>query len=306
MSQVAIDSSSPTASRSAHLVKQWIFQTCDPRLVPVLRIGFAILVAINALVWLRDGSYWFTDEGVLTLGSAVDMNNHARWSLLFYLPSTPLVVKSCLALLLTNCVLLAVGCWSRLQMACIFVWLVSFQIRNPIICDAEDTLFRCFAFYMIFLPLDCGWSVSQRWRRGRGQPIVETTSADTWAIMLMRFQMIVIYASATWTKAWGSTWQDGTALYYVSHMHDLFGRIPAATPLFDNLLFVKVMTWSVVAIEGALPLLLLIPRTRLLGVVLGIALHLGIELTMNLFLFEWLMILGLLSFLASDARARPS
>ena len=302
MSQIAVEPAKPLANAPSRWFEQWVFQTCDPRLVPVLRIGFAILVAINALVWLRDASYWFSDEGVLTLASAIDINKHARWSLLFYLPSTPMVVNSCLALMLTNCLLLAIGCWSRWQMVCIFVWLVSFQNRNPIICDAEDTLFRCFAFYMIFLPLDCGWSVSQAWRRRRGLSIAEVTSADTWAIMLMRFQMIVIYVSATCTKVWGSTWQDGTALYYVSHMTDLFGRMPAATPLFDNLFFVKAMTWGVVVIEGLLPLLLLIPRTRWLGVGLGIALHLGIELTMNLFLFEWLMMLGLVSFLGSEKK----
>ncbi len=97
-----------------------------------------------------------------------------------------------------------------------------------------------------------------------------------------------------------------TALYIVSHMTDHFGRMPAATFLFDQLWIVKTMTWSVLAIEAALPLLLWIPRTRLLGVALGISLHLGIELTMHLFLFEWLMILGLVSFLGEPTWQQPA
>ena len=289
-----------TPSHKKRWYDVWVFQQCDPALLPWLRMGFAILVAANTLVWLRDGSFWFSDAGVLKTVSAIEINNHARWSILFYLPSTPAVVNSCLSLLLVHCLLLLVGCWSRAQMICIFLWLVSFQMRNPIICDGEDTLLRCLAFYMIFLPLDGSWSVTHAWRRRRGLPIANVTAADTWAITLVRFQMVVIYLSATWSKMLGSTWQDGTALYYVSHMTDLFGRLPVVTGLFDNLMFVKLLTWSVMLIEGLLPIMLWIPRLRYWGVALGIMLHLGIELTMNLFLFEWLMMFGLISFLGKE------
>lgn len=284
--------------KATSLVDGLIFSACHPAWVPWLRMGFAVLASINALVWMRDGALWFSDEGVLTRASAIDVDRHQRWSLLFYLPNTPAVIQACLSLLLVNCALLLVGLWSRFQMACIFVWLASFQFRNPMLCDAEDTLLRCFAFYMIFLPLDCGWSLGQVWRAQRGLPIPVVTRADTWAVCLMQFQMTVIYVSATWSKLWGSTWQDGTALYYVSHMPDHFGRIPALMTLFDNIVLVKTLTWSVVAIEGLLPILLWFPRTRYWGVGLGFALHLGIELTMSLFLFQWLMMFGLLCFLA--------
>lgn len=292
-------------SKPTNFVDHLIFQASTPAHIPWLRMGFAVLAIINTLVWLRDGSYWFSDAGVLSTTSALEMNNHARWSLLFYLPSTPLVINTCLTLLLLHCILLLVGCWSRLQMLCIFVWIVSFQIRNPIICDGEDTLFRCFAFFMIFLPLDCGWSVTRAWRARRGQSLPIVSDADTWAVSLMQFQMTVIYVSATWMKLHGTTWQDGTALYIVSHMTDHFGRLPAATGLFDQLWAVKAITWSVVVIEGMLPILLWIPRTRRFGVALGITLHLGIELTMHLFLFEWLMILGLAAFLGRSRKRAP-
>ncbi len=291
---------SSTARSSDGFIDRLIFNACQPALVPWLRIGFAVLAAINTLVWMRDGGYWFSNDGVLTTDTAIEINRHARWSLLFTLPGSPQLVQGCLTLLLLHCLCLALGLWSRIQMVCIFVWLVSFQNRNPIICDAEDTLFRCFAFAMIFLPLDCGYSLSRAWRRRRGR-LMDIQLRDTWAVSLMQFQMTVIYLSAAWSKCWGNTWQDGTALYYVSHMTDLFGRMPALTTLFDQLWLVRLMTWGVVVIEGLLPVFLWIPRTRRWGVALGIALHLGIELTMNLFLFEWLMILGLVSFLGRNA-----
>ncbi len=291
-------------AKIAAAVDQLIFNACIPSMIPWLRMGFAVLVAINTLVWMRDGALWFSDEGVLTSAGAMAIDRYERWSVLFLLPSTPQVVQICLSILLANSALLLLGVWSRVQMVCIFVWLVSFQFRAPATCDGEDTLFRCFAFFMIFMPLDCGWSLTQSWRKGRGLTPQTVDISSTWAVSLIQFQMTVIYVSATWNKLWGSTWQDGTALYYVSHMTDVFGRVPALTALFDHIWFVKALTWSVVAIEGLIPILLWIPRTRRWGVALGIALHLGIELLMNLFLFEWLMILGLLSFLGRPTNKR--
>ncbi|MCC6510406.1 MAG: HTTM domain-containing protein [Pirellulaceae bacterium] len=179
----------------------------------------------------------------------------------------------------------------------IFFWLVSFQHRNPLISDGEDTLFRWFAFLMIFLPLDCGWSLWRRYRQRVGVPIREYTSADAWALRLMQVQMSVIYASAAYNKLLGETWRDGTALYFVSYMNDHFGRLPLSTMLFDSLWLVRAQTWSVLAIEGLLPVALWIPRLRPWAIAVGITLHLGIELTMHLFLFEWIMILGLASFI---------
>ena len=64
-----------------------------------------------------------------------------------------------------------------------------------------------------------------------------------------------------------------------------------------SLLFSQISTWAVLALELALPFMLFIPRLRLLASVRGILLHLSIDYALNLFLFEWAMIIGLLSFL---------
>jgi hypothetical protein len=296
----------PKLSRA---LDRFLFESCDVRIVPLLRIGFACLVIINTLVWMLDAELWFTDAGVLSSATAQHLNDRARWSLLFWLPSTLAVVKVCLSLLLLQSILLLVGCWSRFQMTCIFIWLVSFQHRNPLICDAEDTLFRWFAFLMVFLPLDCGWSLLSRIRANKLHINTKQSATDpsaAWALRLLQLQMTIVYASATWNKLLGSTWRDGTALYYVSHMSDHFGRLPGSTWLFDSLWMVQFQTWAVLVVECLLPIALWIPQTRRLAIALGILLHLGIELTMHLFLFEWIMILGLLSFVKPQSRQRTA
>lgn len=289
-------------------VDHFLFETCDPQIAPLLRVGFACLMLINTLVWMRDPELWFLDAGVLTTATAQHLNDHARWSLFFWLPSSTLVIRWCLFALLIQSALLLMGCWSRFQMACIFVWLVSFQHRNPLICDAEDTLFRWFAFLMIFLPLDCGWSIGRYCtRNGLGCRTHQFVGpADAWALRLLQIQMSVVYLSATWNKLLGATWRDGTALYYVSHMTDHFGRLPGATQLFDSLWMVQLQTWSVLAIECLIPIGLWIGPTRRLAIMAGIGLHLGIELMMHLFLFEWVMVLGLLSFVKLKNHSQPA
>lgn len=280
-------------------VDRFLFQSCDPRLAPVVRIAYAFLLIIYTLVWMRDAELWFTDAGVLTSATVQHMSDGQQWSLLFLLPSTAGVIETCLSLLLLHSVLLLLGCWSRVQIACIFLWLVSFQHRNPMICDGEDTVFRWFAFLMIFMPLDCGWSLTRRWSRSPFRP---ATTADAWALRLMQIEVTLIYASTAWNKLQGTTWQNGTALYYVSHMTDHFGRVPVPWLLVDSLWIVKGLTWSVLAIESLLPLALWWRPTRRIAVVVGIGLHLGIEATMHLFLFEWIMIVGLLSFVRLPMR----
>ncbi|MGN6544993.1 MAG: HTTM domain-containing protein [Aureliella sp.] len=288
--------------RAQERLDAFLFQSCDPRLVPLLRIAYAALLIVYTLVWLRDGEVWFGDAGVLSQETAQELGGGRRWSLLFELPGTAPVIYGCLSVLLVQAVLLLIGCWSRFQMACIFAWLVSFQHRNPLICDGEDTVFRMFAFLMIFLPLDCGWSLARRLSR---RPLPKATPADAWALRLIQLQMTIIYASAAWTKLHGASWRDGTALYIVSHMADHFGRWPGLSAWYDSMWLVQLQTWGVVAIEIFLPIALWLKPTRRLAIAVGIALHLAIEASMNLFLFEWIMIVGLLAFVRlSKAQVR--
>jgi hypothetical protein len=257
-----------------------------------MRIALGGLLLLYVSVWWLDASMWFTDAGVLRVETARHLSDGQQPSLLFWLPSTPEVVVGLLSLLWLQSLLLLLGCWSRFQVACIFVWLVSFQNRNPLILDGEDTVFRLLSFFMIFMPLDHRLSLG-RWLSG--VPSV-AGPANAWALRLVQFEVTAIYVSTAWCKWQGATWRDGTALYYVSRMDDVFGRFWLPDFLFEEAWLLRMATWGVLAVETLLPLLLWIPRTRRLGLWLGIGLHLSIEYAMHLFLFEWVMIVALLSF----------
>ncbi len=133
---------------------RFLFESCDPKIVPILRIGFAILLIINAVVWMLDGEAWFSDEGILDQESAQKcfVSRDGRSSggtppLLRYKSPDP-----------SHHLQFTLASWnrSRWQVACIFLLLVSFHHRNPLICDGEDTVMRLFAFFMLFLP----WTIA--------------------------------------------------------------------------------------------------------------------------------------------------
>lgn len=271
---------------------RFLFSSCDPMICVMMRVVSGCLLLIYTAIWMLDSSVWFTDLGVIRTATVQQLNPQ-HWSILFWLPSTPEVVQFCLSLMLFQAALLLLGCASRFQAACLFLWLVSFQNRNPYICDGEDTVIRWIMFFMIFMPLDYKWSLGN-WLLRRGP--ADCGTANAWALRLVQFEIAAIYLSTAWSKVLGETWRDGSALYYVVRMEDLFGRGYVPSFLLETEWILRLSTWCVLIAEFTLPFALWIPRTRKLAIVVALMLHLAIEYTMNLFLFEWFMLLGLLAF----------
>ena len=272
--------------------RDFFFAARDPRLCSVMRIGFAVLVLVDALVLLPDLGYWFSDSGVMPAANARLIINEDAHTLLAYLP-----LGLCYGLLLTHALLLIVGWQSRVQAVGVLVWLTAFQYRNYAIVDGEDTVFRLFAFYLALCP--CGWafSVDAWWRKRRG---IAVATPLPWGLRLFQLQMVVIYLSSAIEKTSGVDWREGTALYYVARLDDSFGKFPVPAYPLEHMWAIKLMTWGVLALEWGLPILLWTKRWRRTAFVVAIAFHLSIDYTMNLFLFHWIMILGFLSYLEFD------
>lgn len=288
----------PVWQRTLGVYDRFWFQSCDPVYCSLLRIACGLLLLIFVSIWWLDARMWFSSEGVLSAESAEAIVRGEHWSIFFYLPDTPAVVQACLCIALVQSLLLLLGVASRFQAACLFVWITSFQHRNPLIVDGEDTVLRLWLFFMIWMPLDHKWSLGH-WLRG-----IRSTAgyAQAWALRLVQLELTAIYASTAWSKWQGETWRDGTALLYVSRMEDVFGRWWLPESIFVTDWLLRLSTWSVLAVETLLPVLLWIPGLRRIGLALAIGLHLAIEYSMHLFLFEWIMIAGLISFFAVGRR----
>jgi hypothetical protein len=129
-----------------------------------------------------------------------------------------------------------------------------------------------------------------RWLRVRRgiEPPGEPAPAAPWAQRLIQIQLAVAYLATVRWKLAGHTWVDGTAVYYATRLHE-FARFPVPY-VFDHLWTIKLMTWGTLAVELALGTLVWFRRLRYPVLLAGLLLHLGLEYSMNIQLFQWVMI----------------
>jgi uncharacterized membrane protein YphA (DoxX/SURF4 family) len=291
---------------------RFFHEPADPRIPALIRMGYASLVLMNLLAWFPYLEMWFGESGVLP--SKTGFLRGYQWSLLALVPRSHAALQVCFWLFTLQALCLLVGYASKFSAASVFVWLVSFQNRNQMILDGEDDVLRLIGCFLIFMPLAEVWSVDSRlWRRGEiagGQETARQpypSACSPWAVRILQYFMVMMmFATGLW-KLSGETWRDGTALYYVARIDDLFGRFPVPHYLFDTPWTVRAMTWSVLYVELAIPLLIWIPQARRFSLLVLLAFHLSNEWAMHLFLFHWIMLCGWISFLSRedlDAAAR--
>lgn len=129
---------------------------------------------------------------------------------------------------------------------------------------------------MVFLSatIACAWPVA--WRRAGGRP-----DAAAWLRAFepaLRAQLVVVYAWAFWHKL-NADFFD----VELSCAVELYLRVTervAFVPWPTDAAALKAVAVGTVAVEGLLPVLLVIPRTRWMGLAVGAALHFGFGLTM--------------------------
>jgi predicted DCC family thiol-disulfide oxidoreductase YuxK len=114
----------------------------------------------------------------------------------------------------------------------------------------------------------------------------------------MQINVAMVYAFTSTAKLMGSEWRDGTAVYYPLHNPD-YVRLPMFWMDASHVWLVHLVTWATLAVEIAMWTLVWIPRLRLKVLGCAIFLHLMIDYSINIPLFEWLMIASFLLFLTS-------
>ena len=190
---------------------------------------------------------------------------------------------------LLACVSLVVGLGGRWAALVAFVAVLSFQRRNPWVLNSGDVLVRLLLLYLVFTPCSAAVSVD-RWlasRRGGGSsgaavfPVLPQVG-----LRLFQVQLTVVYVATLWSKLRGVTWSDGTAVSYALRIGDL-ERFSVPSVFTDSLLLMNVVTWVVLLIELALAVLVWNRRLRPWVLLAGVALHLGIELTIAVGFFSF-------------------
>ncbi|HEY9676996.1 MAG TPA: HTTM domain-containing protein [Drouetiella sp.] len=277
--------------------KFW-FEPVSPAPLCLFRICFGTLVLISALLWLPDLLAYFGPKGMVSVTTIQQFEKGLRFSILFMSPQSETLVVTLYLVLVISAIAVTVGFITRASLIVLFLTLVSFHHRDAAILHSGDTLLRIFNFLLIFSPCGEMFSFDKRHIPLESQWEIK---CNCWTQRLLQLQLAAVYCQTSLAKSVGHTWWDGTAVYYAVRLQE-FQKF--STPyLFDQLWTCRILTYSTLAIEGSLWTLVWFRKTRYIVLAAGLVMHLGIDWTMNIPLFEYTMIIAYLNFLdASDLR----
>jgi uncharacterized membrane protein YphA (DoxX/SURF4 family) len=131
------------------------------------------------------------------------------------------------------------------------------------------------------------------------QSLVEpSTSWPMWPFRLFQIYVCYIYLAAGLGKLVTTSWQNGTALWWLWYDGG-FGRFfPSwvSEYCFNRMAMVKLQTWIALVIEIGCIVTIWIPSLRWYTFLAVVALHIGIELALIMHVFEYLSVIGWISF----------
>ncbi|OKI17535.1 hypothetical protein A6A25_40790 [Saccharothrix sp. CB00851] len=261
----------------------------EPRGMPLV-VGRSLLAATSLLTIL------FSSDSELFIRTA-ELPNGMRctgvraaslWCLMGPTESGLLISR---ALAVAVLVLVLVGFSPR--WTCVPHWYISFSLAAAMeMANGGDAIAQVAT--MLLVPMCLGDDRVWHWQPVL-RPLAPSWRGSAFAAHLgLRGQLCLIYLGAVTAKLMDPLWRHGAALSVVAH-HPQYG-FPAPvrdllSPVMDSYWFVALLSWSVVGVQVALALLTLGRRKhRLIALVLGCGLHLGIMFFMSLPSFGMVMI----------------
>ena len=271
---------------------RWLTEPVAPQPLALFRILFGLLLILNGALLYQDLGMWFDSNGIFPLDLASSMIGTSRLNLFFLLGDSHQVVTILFWVYMLASALIMLGIFPRRMSLLVYICLASFHHRNIYILHSGDTFLRLTSFLMIFAPSGAAISLESLIR---GHPLKRINPA---AFRALQFQVCLIYAAAFCFKAKGAAWLDGSSVYIVQQLTE-FQRFPLPD-ILRTVFMAKILTWTTMLIEGGFPLLVWFRDTRLIAIIALCFLHLGIEYSMNIQLFEWTLIAALTLFLKEN------
>lgn len=274
---------------------RFFYSNTDATALALFRIMFGFFLFLNGISLIEDFHEWFGigDNALVPLQDSFNFYSNVRINLFRWLSPTLWSAKCVLFLYLLTSISVMIGFKTRISTLVCFILMVSMQNRNYAILNSGDTLMRCMLFLMIFAPTHVKYSVDSYLEAKKGTPFGDQIPIFT--VRLMQLQFSLVYLATTLFKLKGYDWVDGTAVYYTSRLVN-FQRVVLPI-VFDFPSLVKFFTWSALFIEFSMGTLVWFKELRIPVLLAGLLLHLGIEISMSIGFFEWVMIAAYILFL---------
>ena len=262
--------------------------------IALYRILYGLLILADLTLLHGDWLAWYGARGLVSIDSFRRMSGGASLNVFLMMPQSDAWVEGFFWVFLLFAFFLSVGFLSRCSSWVVFLCLSSIERRNWYILNSGDTLLLVMGFFLLFAPTGAAISIDRLVRIWRGREGAQVRLCSPWAQRMIQIQTAVVYFSTFCWKTVGTDWTAGTAVYYTSRLTE-FQRFPM--PTLANGLIVKLATWSTLFVEFALGVLVWVRKLRYWILLLGICLHLSIEYSMNIPLFQWIIMAGYVTFI---------
>jgi Vitamin K-dependent gamma-carboxylase len=232
---------------------------------------------------------WYGTHAWISLSTVQTIEPGRRLNLFAIIPQADAWINGFFWVFLGSAILLTVGLLSRLNSVIVFVCLTSIHQRNLFITHGGDTFLRLAGFFLMFAPAGAALSLDLLLRiwRGKEDALVwpHGHPQRPWAQRMIQIQLALLYFAAFCWKAKSPLWLNGTALYFVYHI-DALKRFPVPAWLLGKTML-KWGSWSAIALEFSLGVLIWVKKLRYTLLALGLLLHLWLEYSLNISLFQW-------------------
>jgi hypothetical protein len=264
---------------------QFFFAPQSPIPIAAFRILYGICVSATVILLHSDWLAWFGVHAWVTSSTMRTIEPGVRLNLFTIMPQDDRWVAALFWVLLVFAVLLTIGCFTRLSSIAVWLCLASIQQRNLFITHGGDTFLRVTGFFLMFAPAGAALSIDRLIRVRRGIEGREIQPKAPWAQRMIQFELAFVYIISFWWKVTGHTWLNGTALFYVIHLHQI-QRFPL--PRWVQFpIVLRLGSWFTLGLEFCLGTLIWVRRFRYPLLLVGLLFHLCLEYGLNLPMFQW-------------------
>ena len=214
--------------------------------------------------------------------------------------------------------LFAFGWRTRISSLLFCFVVVALENRSPLITDGGDNVLLLMSIFLCFTRCGRHWSLDAR-RRARHASATEAATATTastapssaaWrtelaavreqvanvfhngAVLVIAFQVCVIYATAGLYKVQGSMWQDGSAMGYVLQLH-WFQPWPGLDSwLLGHGIVLALAGYLTVFVQIGFPFTVFTPKLKYPSLIVLAGMHLSIAVLLGLPFFSLFMLVG--------------
>ena len=209
-------------------------------------------------------------------------------------------------------VLFTLGWRTRISSLLFCFVVIALENRSPLLTDGGDNVLTLMSIFLCFTRCGRHWSLDARRRRLRGEPREARAQSPLpdWrlelgavreqvanvlhngAVLVIAFQVCVIYATAGLYKVQGSMWQDGTAMTYVLRLR-WFQPWPGLDSwLLGHGVLLAIAGFVTVFVQVGFPFTVFTPKLKYPSLVVLLGMHLSIAVLLGLPFFSLIMLVG--------------